>query len=100
MTNAINYGIILRVYYVEEKEGLPMQHNSSEKKKELSRSLRMKSVVIPIIFALVTVIICTFIFNSDLSFIPDGHHDDALTTTAPTQTTEFDENEFSRNNEN
>ncbi len=71
---------------------------SSDKKKELADNLKVKSIVIPIIFAIITVIICIVIFNSRLSFFPDGNHNDALTTTAPTQTTEFDENEYARSN--
>lgn len=74
-----------------------MAQNSSEKKRQLNNNLKVKSIVIPIVFAIVTVIICIVIFNSNISIFPNGHHNDALTTTAPTQTTEFDENEFTRN---
>ena len=61
-------------------------------KDSLSRNLKTKGIVIPLIFAVVVVLICMLLSNFDLGFL----HDDALTTTATTEKTEFDENEFSQ----
>lgn len=65
-------------------------------KDSLSRNLRVKGIVIPVIFAVIVVLICMLLSNFGLGFLPSGTHDDALTTTATTEKTEFDENEFSR----
>ena len=65
-------------------------------KDSLSRNLKTKGIVIPLIFAVVVVLICMLLSNFDLGFLPRGTHDDALTTTATTEKTEFDENEFSQ----
>lgn len=65
-------------------------------KDSLSRNLKTKGIVIPLIFAVVVVLICMLLSNFDLGFLPSGTHDDALTTTATTKKTEFDENEFSQ----
>ena len=65
-------------------------------KDSLSRNLKTKGIVIPLIFAVVVVLICMLLSNFDLGFLPIGTHDDALTTTATTEKTEFDENEFSQ----
>lgn len=65
-------------------------------KDSLSRNLRVKGIVIPVIFAVTVVLICMLLSNFNLGFLPSGTHDDALTTTATTEKTEFDENEFSR----
>lgn len=65
-------------------------------KDSLSRDLKMKGILIPLIFAVAVVIICTVAANAELGFLPNGTHDDALTTTAATEKTEFDENEYAR----
>lgn len=61
----------------------------------LKHDLRVRGIVIPIIFAIVTVVICVIISTSHLDIFPSGMHHDSLTTTV-TETTEFNENEFSR----
>lgn len=61
----------------------------------LKHDLRVRGIVIPIIFAIVTVILCVIISTSHLDIFPSGKHYDSLTTTV-TETTEFNENEFSR----
>lgn len=62
----------------------------------LEKKLKLRGIVIPIIFAIVVVIACIIMTNPHLGFFPSGNHHDSLTTTAPTETTEFDEDEYSR----
>lgn len=64
-------------------------------KDSLSRNLKTKGIVIPVLFAVIVVLIC-MLFAGSGSFLPSGTHNDALTTTATTEKTEFDENEYSR----
>lgn len=64
---------------------------------ELKKDLKKKGVTIPIIFAVVAVIICIIFSNPHLNIFPSGNHKDSLTTTEPTKTTEFNEDEFAHN---
>jgi hypothetical protein len=68
--------------------------NNTEK--SLSRNLKVKGILIPIIFAIIVVGLCTFLASDKVAFFPSGNHHDSLTTTAPTQTTEFNENEYAQ----
>ncbi len=60
----------------------------------LSKNLKNKTVVVPILFAIVVAILVIIISSPAIGLFPSGNHDDALTTTAPTQTTEYVANEY------
>jgi hypothetical protein len=60
----------------------------------LKQSLRTRVIIIPIIFAIVIAVICIVLSNPSLDIFPSGNHYDSLTTTAPTQTTEYMQNEY------
>lgn len=62
----------------------------------LEKKLKLRGIVIPIIFAIVVVLACIIMTNPHWNIFPSGNHHDSLTTTAPTETTEFDEDEYSR----
>lgn len=64
--------------------------------KSLSRNLKIKGILIPIIFAIIVVSLCVFLASDNVAFFPSGNHHDSLTTTAPTQTTEFNEDEYAQ----
>lgn len=66
----------------------------NDTEKSLKRNLRTKGILIPIIFSIIVVVACVFLASSKADFFPSGNHHDSLTTTAPTQTTEFNENEY------
>lgn len=66
----------------------------NETEKLLKRNLKTKGIFIPIIFAIIVVVICVALASPKANFFPSGNHHDSLTTTAPTQTTEFNENEY------
>lgn len=55
----------------------------------LRDNLKRKAVVMPIIFAIVVVVLCIILSSPMLNIFPSGNHKDSLTTTAPTQTTEY-----------
>lgn len=60
----------------------------------LNKNLRNKTVIIPIFFAIIVAIIVIIISSPAFGLFPSGNHDDALTTTAPTQTTEYVADEY------
>lgn len=62
---------------------------STKKQDSLKQNLNQKGVVIPVIFAVVIVVLCVIFSSPRLGIFPSGNHDDSLTTTAPTQTTEY-----------
>lgn len=64
---------------------------------ELKKNLKFKGLTIPVIFAVIVVILCMIFANPHVGLFPSGNHHDSLTTTKPTQTTEFNENEFKKN---
>lgn len=66
----------------------------NDTEKSLKRNLRTKGILIPIIFSIIVVVACAFLASPKAGFFPSGNHHDSLTTTAPTQTTEFNENEY------
>ncbi|WP_455493810.1 hypothetical protein [Eubacterium sp.] len=66
----------------------------NDAEKLLKRNLKTKGILIPIIFAIIVVAVCAVLASPNVEFFPSGNHHDSLTTTAPTQTTEFDENEY------
>ncbi len=68
----------------------------NETEKSLSRNLKVKGILIPIIFAIIVVGVCAFLASDKVALFPSGNHHDSLTTTAPTQTTEFNENEYAQ----
>ena len=63
----------------------------AQTEKSLSRNLKIKGILIPIIFA-----VCAFLASDNVAFFPSGNHHDSLTTTAPTKTTEFNEDEYAQ----
>lgn len=66
-------------------------------KEQLKKNLKFKGITVPVIFAIVVVIFCVIFSNLNIGFFPSGNHHDSLTTTIQKETTEFDENEFSKN---
>lgn len=68
----------------------------TKREKSLGRNLRIKGILIPIIFAAVVVGICAFLVSPRVALFPSGNHHDSLTTTAPTQTTEYIEDEYAQ----
>lgn len=60
----------------------------------LDKNIRQKGVVIPIIFAIIVAVITMIVFSPSVGLFPNGNHQDSLTTTAPTETSEYIENEF------
>lgn len=64
---------------------------------ELKKNLKFKGLTIPVAFAVIVVILCMIFANPHVGLFPSGNHHDSLTTTKPTQTTEFNENEFNKN---
>lgn len=75
------------------EKGITMERKN--KTDSLKHDLKVRGLIIPIIFAVVVVIVCVILSTSHLEIFPSGDHYDSLTTTV-TQTTEFNENEFSR----
>lgn len=69
-----------------------MKENNSNN--ELERNLRVKGILIPIIFAIVVAVAVYIATSPTLGLFPSGNHYDSLTTTAPTQTTEYIANEY------
>ena len=68
----------------------------AQTEKSLSRNLEIKGILIPIIFAIIVVAVCAFLASDNVAFFPSGNHHDSLTTTAPTKTTEFNEDEYAQ----
>lgn len=67
------------------------QRNSQ---KSLEHDMRIKGVIIPIIFAIIVAVAVIIITSPAFGLFPSGNHYDSLTTTAPTQTTEYIANEY------
>ena len=65
----------------------------TKREKSLGRNLRIKGILIPIIFAAVVVGICVFLASPRVALFPSGNHHDSLT---PTQTTEYIEDEYAQ----
>lgn len=63
---------------------------------ELNKNLKNKGIIIPIIFAIAAAVIVIIASSPALGFFPNGNHDDSLTTTAPTQTTEYVTDEYAQ----
>lgn len=59
-----------------------------------NNNLMSKGVIIPIIFAVIATIIFVIATTPAIGLFPSGNHYDSLTTTAPTQTTEYVANEY------
>lgn len=75
--------------YIGRKSVVKEKKNSQNGR---NKDIRTKGVLIPVIFAIVVVLLF-FIFSSPATGLyPNGNHKDSLTTTAPTQTTEYDPN--------
>lgn len=66
----------------------------SKAEKSLKHSLRIKGIVIPVLFAIIVACCCFVLASPKVDIFPSGNHHDSLTTTAPTQTTEFNEDEY------
>lgn len=60
----------------------------------LEHDLKVKGIIIPIIFAIIAAVVVIVLSSPAVGIYPSGNHHDSLTTTAPTQTTEYIANEY------
>ena len=86
---------VLQLCHDTNKKGFVYLMEKKNQTDYLKHDLKVRGITIPIIFALVVVAACVIISTSHLNIFPSGNHYDSLTTTV-TETTEFNENEFSR----
>lgn len=75
-------------------KGRTLVEEKGNQKDALNKNLNNKALVIPVFFAIVVAIIVIIISSPAIGLFPSGNHDDALTTTAPTQTTEYVADEY------
>lgn len=68
----------------------------SNHKNDLDNNLKKKGLLIPIIFAIIVAVLVIIVSSPVVGLFPSGKHYDHLTTTAPTQTTEYVTDEYAQ----